>query len=98
LLYDTPLGNIAKQRLKILRETNDGFVIAEKDLEIRGAGELLGTRQTGSVSFKVADLLRDQHLLPQLAPAASQLASAKPEIIEPLIERWIGSREAYVNA
>ena len=98
LLYDTPLGGIAKQRLQTLRETNDGFVIAEKDLEIRGAGELLGTRQTGSISFKVADLLRDQHLLPQLAPAASQLAQATPEIIEPLIERWIGSKEVYVNA
>ena len=98
LLYDTPLGNIAKQRLQILRETNDGFVIAEKDLEIRGAGELLGTRQTGSVSFKVADLLRDQHLLPQLTVAANQLAQSKPELIEPLIERWIGSKEVYVNA
>lgn len=98
LMYDMPLGAIAKQRLKILRETNDGFLIAEKDLEIRGAGELLGTRQTGSVSFKVADLLRDQHLLPQLAPIASQLSTTKPEVIEPLIERWIGSKEDYVNA
>ena len=93
-----PLGHIAKQRLKILRETNDGFLISEKDLEIRGAGELLGTRQTGSVSFKIADLLRDQHLLPQLAPTASKLANSKPEVIEPLIARWIGTKEMYVNA
>ena len=85
-------------RLKTLRETNDGFVIAEKDLEIRGAGELLGTQQTGSISFKVADLIRDQHLLPLIESSASKLASKTPKKIEPLIDRWIGSREEYVNA
>jgi len=98
LLYQTPLGQHAKQRLKTLRETNDGFVIAEKDLEIRGAGELLGTRQTGSITFKVADLIRDQHLLPLIEGCASKLASKTPAKIEPLIERWIGSKENYVNA
>jgi ATP-dependent DNA helicase RecG len=98
LLYRQPLGQHAKERLKTLRETNDGFVIAEKDLEMRGAGELLGTRQTGSLSFKIADILRDQALLPQIEPCAKLLAEAKPQNIDALIERWVGSREGYVNA
>lgn len=98
LLYETPLSQHAKIRLQTLRETNDGFVIAEKDLEIRGAGELLGTRQTGSISFKVADLIRDQHLLPMIDGCATKLAGKTPEYIEPLIERWVGSKEDYVNA
>ncbi len=98
LLYQTPLGEHAKQRLKILRETNDGFVIAEQDLAMRGAGELLGTRQTGSLSFKIADIIRDQALLPDLAASATTMSRVCPQNIEPLIQRWVGSREAYVNA
>ncbi len=98
LLYQTPLSQHAKLRLKTLRETNDGFVIAQKDLEIRGAGELLGTRQTGSITFKVADLIRDQHLLPFIEQSATKLAAKTPQLIEPLIARWIGSKEEYVNA
>jgi len=98
LLYQMPLSQHAKLRLKTLRETNDGFVIAEKDLAIRGAGELLGTRQTGSITFKVADLIRDQHLLPLIDASASKLTAKTPQRIEPLIERWIGSKEEYVNA
>lgn len=98
LLYQTPLSQHAKLRLQTLRETNDGFVIAEKDLEIRGAGELLGTRQTGSISFKVADLIRDQHLLPLIEGCANKLALASPQNVDPLIDRWIGSKENYVNA
>ena len=98
LLYQTPLGQHAKQRLQTLRETNDGFVIAEKDLEIRGAGELLGTRQTGSITFKVADLIRDQHLLPSVEGCASKLVKLAPDKVERLIDRWIGSKENYVNA
>ncbi len=98
LLYHTPLSQHAKERLKTLRETNDGFVIAQKDLEIRGAGELLGTRQTGSISFKVADLIRDQHLLPEIERSAGQFMALTPQHIEPLIERWVGSKENYVNA
>lgn len=98
LLYQMPLSQHAKLRLKTLRETNDGFVIAEKDLEIRGAGELLGTRQTGSITFKVADLVRDQHLLPLIDVSATKLAAKTPQNIEPLIDRWIGSKEEYVNA
>ena len=98
LLYQQPLGEHAKQRLQTLRETNDGFVIAEKDLAIRGAGELLGTRQTGSISFKVADLIRDQHLLPQIEQCANNIAETAPANITPLIERWVGSKENYMNA
>ena len=98
LLYQMPLSQHAKLRLKTLRETNDGFVIAQKDLEIRGAGELLGTRQTGSITFKVADLIRDQHLLPLVDGCATQLQAKMPQSIEPLIDRWIGSKENYVNA
>lgn len=98
LLYQQPLGQHAQQRLKILRETNDGFVIAEKDLEMRGAGELLGTRQTGSLSFRVADIIRDQSWLPELAASASRMVETSPQNIAPLIERWVGSREGYVNA
>ena len=98
LLYDTPLSDNAKQRLKTLRESNDGFEIAEKDLEIRGAGELLGTRQTGSVTFKIADLMRDQALLSSVAVAAQHQMSQYPDTVEPLIDRWIGQKETYVNA
>jgi len=98
LLYQTPLSQHARQRLQTLRETNDGFLIAEKDLEIRGAGELLGTRQTGSISFKVADLIRDQHLLPLIDGCATKLMRQSPDKIEPLIDRWVGSKEGYVNA
>lgn len=98
LLYHKPLSDLAKQRLQIMRETQDGFVIAERDLEMRGAGELLGTRQTGAMSFKIADIIRDQHLLAAVATTADQVSAAAPEVIQPLTERWIGSREGYVNA
>lgn len=98
LLYQAPLGQHAKYRLQTLRETNDGFAIAEKDLAMRGAGELLGTRQTGSLGFKVADIIRDQHLLTSLDASARQIETLTPEIIDPLIGRWIGNKEAYVNA
>lgn len=97
LLYQHPLSAQAKQRLDVIRKTNSGFVIAEKDLEMRGAGELLGTRQTGSLSFKVADILRDQALLSLLPDAAEKLTQADPSKIEPLIQRWIGDREGYIN-
>ena len=98
LMYQPPLSQHAKERLKILRETNDGFVIAEKDLQMRGAGELLGTRQTGSLSFKVADIIRDQGLLPELDACAKKMIELNPQNISPLIQRWVGSRENYVNA
>ncbi|NND00704.1 MAG: ATP-dependent DNA helicase RecG [Gammaproteobacteria bacterium] len=98
LLYQAPLSDFARQRLQTLRETSDGFVIAEKDLQMRGAGELLGTRQTGSLSFKIADIVRDQGLLPELEQSASKMAEIIPQHIDPLIDRWVGTREGYVNA
>jgi ATP-dependent DNA helicase RecG len=97
-LYQSPLSEHARERLRIIRETNDGFELAEQDLKMRGAGELLGTRQTGSLSFKVADLLRDQALLPQVSASARIVLEDFPDRIEPLINRWVGSREGYVNA
>ncbi|PPD32905.1 MAG: ATP-dependent DNA helicase RecG [Methylomonas sp.] len=91
LLYQSPLSLAGKQRLGILRESNDGFVIAEKDLELRGPGEIIGTRQTGQIQFKIADLARDRELL-DLVPAAAQLICQKhPQAIQPLVKRWTGS-------
>ena len=93
LMYHAPLSQNAKQRLNVMRDTNDGFKIAEKDLEIRGAGEVLGTRQTGEVLFRFADLLRDRHLLPQMQKNAEIINQHHPELIKNLCERWIKSAE-----
>jgi ATP-dependent DNA helicase RecG len=78
-----------------MRETNDGFVIARKDLEIRGPGEVLGTRQTGMLQLKIADLQRDQALLPAVAQAAEQLLRDQPQSAARLIERWLANRSQY---
>lgn len=92
LLYQSPLSLTGKQRLGILRESNDGFVIAEKDLELRGPGEAIGNRQTGQIQFKIADLSRDRDLLEHVAVTAQQLYQSHPEAIQPLIKRWtVGS-------
>ncbi|MBS3963703.1 MAG: ATP-dependent DNA helicase RecG [Methylomonas sp.] len=90
LLYQPPLSFDAKQRLAILRESNDGFLIAEKDLALRGPGEVIGNRQTGQIAFKIADLTRDQALLAQVADAAHELLQQHPDVVQPLIERWTG--------
>jgi len=95
LLYHPPLSFIGKERLGIMRETNDGFVIAEKDLELRGPGEMLGTRQTGLLQFKVADLMRDAHLLPAVRDAAQQLIGRWPDHVTPLLERWLRHGQQY---
>jgi len=95
LLYHPPLGAVARERLEIMRQTNDGFVIAQKDLEIRGPGEVLGTRQTGEVQFRLADLIRDQHWVEPVQKAADQLIAKKSEHIQPLIQRWIGEKQNY---
>jgi ATP-dependent DNA helicase RecG len=95
LLYHPPLGAVARERLEIMRQTNDGFVIAQKDLEIRGPGEVLGTRQTGEVQFRLADLMRDQHWIEPVQKAADQLIAEKSEHIQPLIHRWIGEKQNY---
>ncbi|WP_440866348.1 ATP-dependent DNA helicase RecG [Symbiopectobacterium purcellii] len=98
LLYKTPLSKTAQQRLQVMRDSNDGFVIAQRDLEIRGPGELLGTRQTGSAEFKVADLLRDQALIPEVQRVARHLHAHYPEHAKALIERWLPERVRYSNA
>ena len=98
LLYQPPLGETARERLGILRESDDGFVIAEKDMEIRGPGELLGTRQTGQVQFRIADLVRDAALVESVHQAADELTRIHPEHIQPLIERWLGQVAQYVEA
>jgi len=98
LLYAPPLGKIAGERLRTMRATNDGFAIAEKDLQLRGPGELLGTRQTGDLQLRIADLQRDGHLLPAARRAAEQLQEQAPELLEALLQRWIGDRDQYANA
>ncbi|MFQ2271493.1 ATP-dependent DNA helicase RecG [Aeromonas enteropelogenes] len=98
LLYHAPLSKTAQSRLGVLRETNDGFQIAQRDLELRGPGELLGTRQTGLADLKIADLVRDQPLIPQVQKMARFLMDRHPDHVEPLIRRWLGLRDHYSNA
>lgn len=97
LMYRAPLGNVAQERLAVMRETNDGFVIAHRDLEIRGPGEVLGTRQTGDMQFRIADLLRDRALLPKVQQYADRLLRDSPACVEPLVHRWVGDRAHYAD-
>ena len=98
LMYKSPLSKTAIKRLGVLRESNDGFVIAQKDLEIRGPGELLGTKQTGLADLKIADLVRDAQLIPEVQQHALLLWKKYPEKATALIDRWLGNREKYSNA
>jgi ATP-dependent DNA helicase RecG len=98
LLYQPPLTPSARERLGILRDSDDGFAIAEKDLELRGPGELLGTRQTGQVQFRIADLSQDRDLLDGVHGAAESLLRHYPERVEPLVRRWVGGSAQYVEA
>ncbi|NIK42227.1 ATP-dependent DNA helicase RecG [Xanthomonas arboricola] len=98
LLYQAPLSMMARQRLETMRQTNDGFVIAEKDLELRGPGELLGTRQTGLATFRIADLTRDAGLLPRVQVLAERLLAEAPDIADRVVARWIGSAVRYAAA
>ena len=97
LLYKAPLSKTAQKRLQVLRDSNDGFVIAQFDLEIRGPGELLGTRQTGNAEFKVADLLRDQAMVPEVQRVARHIHQHYPEQASALIERWLPENTRYTN-
>ena len=97
LLYSPPIGPLAKQRLNILRKTSDGFRIAEKDLELRGPGEVLGTRQTGMLQFRVADLARDQQLLESIPAVAERLLTENPDRVDKLIRRWIGDAARFAG-
>ncbi|GAA4859844.1 ATP-dependent DNA helicase RecG [Luteimonas vadosa] len=98
LLYQSPLASMARQRLETMRRTSDGFVIAEKDLELRGPGELLGTRQTGLAAFRLADLARDADLLPAVHRLGEGLLREAPDVADRLVERWIGSAARYASA
>jgi ATP-dependent DNA helicase RecG len=95
LVYQPPLSEIARDRLSFLRETCDGFEIAEKDLQLRGPGEMLGTRQTGQIQFKIANITRDADLLESVQKVAATLQSKYPESVSPLINRWLGNTSHY---
>jgi ATP-dependent DNA helicase RecG len=95
LLYRGPLSPLARERLEVMRTTNDGFEVSRRDLELRGPGELLGTRQTGLMQMKVAELVRDADLLPRVQRAAEVMLERHPDNIAPLLRRWIGARDRY---
>lgn len=101
LLYKSPLSNVAEQRLNVMRETNDGFVVAQKDLELRGPGEVLGKRQTGAMQFRLADLVRDADLMPLVHQLAAELKdpedSRVQSLVDALVDRWIGQDQEYVK-
>jgi len=95
LLYRSPLSPLARARLAAIRDSNDGFVIARRDLELRGAGELLGRRQTGLAQLRIADLVRDADLLDEVRSLATALLESSPQRVAALRSRWIGDREQY---
>ena len=97
LLYKNPLSRRARDRLAVMRETTDGFEIARHDLEQRGPGEVLGTRQTGLAEMRIADLVRDQDLLPLVEQTAGELFQHWPDHVEPLVRRWIGDATRYAD-
>jgi ATP-dependent DNA helicase RecG len=97
LLYRPPLSELARERLGVMRETTDGFKVAQKDLELRGPGEVLGTRQTGLLQLKVADLVRDADLLPQVIEISDALYSRSPERAAALVARWNSGQLRYAK-
>jgi ATP-dependent DNA helicase RecG len=95
LLYRPPLSAAATTRLAAMRDSNDGFEIARTDLELRGPGEVLGIRQTGLLGLKIADLVRDQHLMPLVRELADRLLQSYPDAVAALIRRWVGVATRY---
>lgn len=95
LLYQYPLSKLARERLAVMRDTTDGFKIAQRDLELRGPGEVLGTRQTGDLTFRVADLMRDGTLFSAVQQIADEVLNHHPELIEPLMRRWLKEAATY---
>jgi ATP-dependent DNA helicase RecG len=95
LLYRQPLGQLARNRLAVLRDTNDGFLVAQRDLELRGPGELLGTRQTGLPQYRVANLLRDAELMPAIQMAAATISNDAPQKAAAIMRRWTGDSTRY---
>nr|HPG95314.1 helicase-related protein [Dokdonella sp.] len=98
LLYQPPLSAMARERLTAMRDTSDGFVIAEKDLELRGPGELLGTRQTGRLEFRIADLARDAAMLGDVQRIGAAMLDQHPLACERLVARWIGGAARFAGA
>ncbi|OCG32656.1 ATP-dependent DNA helicase RecG [Gilliamella sp. Choc3-5] len=98
LMYQAPLSKVAQARMKVMRESTDGFVIAQKDLELRGGGEILGTRQMGVANFKVVDLIRDQHLISEVQQASYDIQTNHPQSAAQLVDCWLPNREKYINA
>ncbi|WJG09587.1 ATP-dependent DNA helicase RecG [Aliiglaciecola sp. LCG003] len=98
LMYQSPLSKTATKRLGVLRESHDGFYIAQMDLEIRGPGELLGTKQTGLADLKIADLVRDAELIPQVQDIANHMWDAYPAQSQAIINRWLAHKERYGHA
>jgi ATP-dependent DNA helicase RecG len=97
LMYQAPLSEMGKQRLAILRETNDGFKIAEKDLELRGPGEVLGTKQTGLMQMRIADIVRDEKWFPEVKKTAAYIIEKHPQAVKPLVRRWLGKADRFAN-
>ena len=97
LMYQAPLSEQGKQRMSILRETNDGFKIAEKDLELRGPGEVLGTKQTGLMQLRIADIVRDEDWFVAVKEAALYIIKQHPAAVEPIVRRWLGKADRFVN-
>lgn len=95
LLYKPPLGRLARSRLAVLRDTNDGFLVAQRDLELRGPGELLGTRQTGLPEYRIANLVRDAGLMPKVQIAAESIARSSPDKAVAIVRRWLGDAGRY---
>jgi len=97
LMYQSPLSETARQRLSILRETNDGFKVAEKDLELRGPGEVLGTRQTGLMQMRIADIVRDEYWFVEVKKTALYIIKNHPQAVKPLVRRWLGKADRFAN-
>ncbi len=97
LMYQAPLSEQGKQRMSILRETNDGFKVAEKDLELRGPGEVLGTKQTGLMQLRIADIVRDELWFDEVKKTALYIISQHPKAVEPIVRRWLGKADRFVN-
>ena len=97
LLFKLPISRLARERLSVMRKTSDGFLVAQKDLELRGPGDMLGTRQTGIIQLRVADLMRDMDLLPQVIEFSEKLLCDFPQNVEPLIKRWNNTSSEYAK-
>ena len=97
LLYEAPLTELAKSRLNVMRETNDGFLIAEKDLELRGPGDIMGTRQTGERQFRVSDLSTDISLFKDVVQTGDKMREADLETVEAIIKAWTPPETSYAS-